>query len=199
MDLYLSFWSFQVYLQTVDLHAVRRNQQTAPAVDDPLLHQKTALRGQRDGRLADLDLKLPAVNQVCRVQDAVRTNGICPSLAERRDPLLRHRTVGEDRLHLTLRHLQGLRVPGLPVLDNLLPQASVDRLHHRHAARLIQRVGENGSKGVFLLRGGHGCLRMKHRVDERLVDKVRLLGVEQGIIEIRSPIVKSREQESQLR
>ena len=72
-------------------------------------------------------------------------------------------------------------------------------LDHLHAAGLLQGVTQGGLEGLPLLGGGHRRLRVEHRVDELLVEGIRLPAVKQGVVEIGRPVVKGREQEAQLR
>ena len=85
------------------------------------------------------------------------------------------------------------------MLDNLLRQPLVDRPGHRHAARLLQGLGQRLLEKFPLFRGGHGGLRVEHGVNELLMQFLRLAGVKQGVINIGGTPVKGREQESQFR
>ena len=75
----------------------------------------------------------------------------------------------------------------------------MDRLDHRHAARLLQSLLKGGLKGLPLLGSGHGGLCAENGVNELLVELVRLPGVEEGVVQIGRPVIKGRVQEAQLR
>ena len=75
----------------------------------------------------------------------------------------------------------------------------MDRLDHLQAARALQRPGEGPLEGLLLLGGGHGGLRAEDGVQELLVNLVRLPGVEEGVVDVRRPIVEGGEEEAQLR
>ncbi|CAN3996274.1 riboflavin synthase, partial [Dysosmobacter welbionis] len=167
--------------QTVDLHTlVRRDQQVAPSVDDPGLHQIAPLRVHLDSGVGGLDREVLGVDQVGRGQRPL-AKGLAAGGLERLHPLLRHAAVPQHAAHLACGDSQRLRVPALLVFLDPLAQVVVDRLHHLHAARPLQSAAQGGLKGLPLLGGGHGRLCAEHCVNELLMELVRLPAVKQGV------------------
>ena len=75
----------------------------------------------------------------------------------------------------------------------------MNRLDHLQAAGVLQRPGESPLEGLPLLGGGHGGLRAEDGVQELLVNLVRLPGIEEGVVDVRRPVVEGGEKEAQLR
>ena len=87
----------------------------------------------------------------------------------------------------------------LLVLLDSGPKLLVDRLDQLQAALLPQGLGEGSLKGLLLLCRRHGRLSAEDGVDKLLVELLRLPGVEEGVVDVRSAVVESGKQEAQLR
>ena len=185
--------------QAVDRDAVGGDQQILPPVDDPGLHQVTALRVHGDSGLRRGHLEFSALDEVGGVEGRVVAELLATPLQEGGHPLLRDRALLQNIPDLPSCNGQGFRVMLLLVPDDLIPQPLMDRLDHLHAAGVLQGVGQGALESLPLLRGEQRRLRMKDRVNELLVDLVGLFGVEQGVVEVGGPVVKGGKEESQLR
>ena len=75
----------------------------------------------------------------------------------------------------------------------------VDCLHHFQTAVLCDGSGQQSLKGGLLLRSRFGRLYLKQRIDHIFIDLLCASCIEQRAVDIGCPVIKRREQESQLR
>ena len=82
---------------------------------------------------------------------------------------------------------------------NALAQLVVNLLDHIHAALVVKSRGQQGLEGLLLLIGRLWDGSIENGLDKSVVALLDVLGVEQGVVDIGGAVVKSREQEAQLR
>ena len=140
--------------QAVDLNRlVCGDEDVLFPIDQPGLHQITAVRADHDLAVSSGDLKLFTVNNVLRAEDHIVAKLLLALILEGLDLFFLHAALSEHAAHLLCGDAQGLRVLALFMEFNPLPQLLVEGLEHVKGALPLHGVIEDGGEGLLLLPG----------------------------------------------